>query len=131
MMAEKMLKEHFRYSDKAPENREKLLAAMRSGKYTQISGKYRHLSPGFCGLCVMGLILDLFAPETWEVFDDDNGYFPEFPYRKFYDVYCALGLTANGAKHLVELNDENIMTFPDIADEIEACPADFFAKGTI
>ena len=115
-------------------NREKLTAALRSGDYIQAAGKYRHPFGGGVdkyGHCAIGVVIDLFAPEAWGVYDDDAGYFPEFPSLCFEKAYCALGFTTHGAGHLVELNDLGENSFAEIADEIDENPYDFFAKNTI
>jgi hypothetical protein len=107
------------------------LAALRSGKYKQSRGRlrecrYSYLNGDFdtavvsevYGYCCLGVLQDLAVKDGgpgWNtkhgVTDDDGA-----PSNKILNF---MGLDSEMVNHLVELNDDEVKSFAEIADVIE------------
>ena len=92
-----------------------LIAALRSDKYKQTTGRLRD---GDC-FCVLGVACDLADPTKWELhfygwfYEDASGSTSDWVRKHF-------GISPKLWKDLVFLNDVQRLTFNEIADYIEA-----------
>ena len=99
---------------KRTEHTQKWLDALRSGKYKQ----------GFGGLsqngafCCLGVACDVYAPHEWEHRDGYSAH-PFGAGTMNYDGRETFGMDADEAGALIEMNDSEKKSFPEIADEIE------------
>jgi hypothetical protein len=112
-------------------NQKKLIAALRSGKYTQGKGKLR----GDDGFCCLGVAAQEFVTDKIEVFRSDD---PPVWYYEGEELVAppyvvkALGLLEKGGMSrstnncLTDLNDAGV-SFSEIADLLEAEPEEYFA----
>ncbi len=86
----------------------KLIAELRSGKWTQIRGRYRDDG---CGRCAQGVAYEVMMQMGAE-------------FKEETDDLAATGLSrgalTNLMCHLLAWNDADHLTFPQIADRIEA-----------
>jgi len=94
------------------ENREKVLKAMRSGEYQQITGNFRDSADSGC-FCVLGLIHEVTRGEvSWGA--AGNGGITEHSLK-------SIGLDPMGStyEYFVWWNDRKALTFEEIADKLE------------
>ncbi len=85
--------------------KEKWVAALRSGKYTQIRHRLRVADTN--NVCAMGCLIDIL--DGWN-FREATGAWPE---------YAKAGLTENIVRVITNKNDEDGKSFREIADYIE------------
>jgi hypothetical protein len=87
-----------------PELKAKWVAALRSGEYQQTTGQLRKRD----GYCCLGVLCAAIAAD----YDPGNGFLP----MKFADE---AGISGKVESSLIEMNDTQRKTFPEIADWIE------------
>ena len=118
------------------EHKEKWVAALRSGKYTQA----QEVLKCDTGFCCLGVLLDTYDPEGWEQSPEDsflrhkgNKYGERDDYEEgdeFFDEVSEdaeltkesleiFGLTNGQQFDLIGMNDSRGSTFEEIADWIE------------
>lgn len=107
------------------------LAALRSGAYQQTSGRLHRLRPTPRGLggqiypagfCCMGVLCDVIDPTQWHhgQMEDAGGSAAWGPELAVNYPPSGLGLSDAAQTTLGEMNDEQKLTFEQIADWIEA-----------
>lgn len=86
--------------------------ALRSGEYTQTTGRLRDMD----GHCCLGVLCDVSGRGRWE----GESYVTDIAaYLIPYDVADAAGIDADRQDDLARFNDSGGLTFAQIADEIE------------
>jgi hypothetical protein len=113
------------------ENAERLVEALRSGKYEQVRDKLHEPGGGYCCL---GVACDLSGLGRWvEYLPNSMAYHIEGEHsitrmlgavRRYYGFTTVTGAT-NGDKSLISMNDSDY-TFEEIADFIESEPEGLF-----
>lgn len=101
------------------ENQKKFVAALRAPRlkqcrnflYTDSANNPQSRQNAEC-CCTLGLALDIF----------------DIHETRSSKIYTTLNLTDESAAKLVDMNDVDGLTFAQIADKIEAAPADFFTE---
>jgi hypothetical protein len=99
-------------ADEVRENRERLVAALRSGRYRQTRYELRDDD----GFCVAGVMCDLYDPNGWK----RGRVFFVFA-RRPAEVSDAFGFTFAQRAALMHRNDRGA-TFAELADVIESWP---------
>ena len=94
--------------------------ALRSGKYKQGYGVLRRRTnmENPDTFCCLGVNADLIAPGKWE-FGRDCWHHDGTEAMPSREMQVAMGITAGQACILSDLNDDDRLTFPEIADWIE------------
>lgn len=99
------------------ENLQAWTAALRSGNYTQIQGKLRSDD----GYCCLGVLCEIVSPELWD-YDAES----EEPFMHWgridspaNDILDKVGLINSDTYDLIALNDDDKLSFPEIADFID------------
>lgn len=103
------------------ENRAKLIAALRSGKYEQARGELRNKN----GYCCLGVACDVSNPNIWEEKIVDNDVVFSYGNENFTvpaNVREDFGLMYGVAAKMIEMNDTEMQTFDQIADWLEKVP---------
>lgn len=104
-----------------PEIKKKWVSALRSGKYPQNHGALRYEG----SFCALGVLCDVVLPSGWEAPHYDPKYPDstythcgrrEMPGAKLFDV---AKLSRDRAGDVIVLNDEEELSFDEIADFIE------------
>lgn len=101
-----------------PEIKAKWLDALRSGKYAQ---GYGLLRSGIDKYCCIGVLCDIAEPRGWSGRHGTNCFMhrnkSQFPHTDF----CGdLGIPISIVETLIHKNDTDSLSFPQIADWIEA-----------
>ena len=100
------------------------LAALRSGEYTQTTGKLRRSPPAHEGFCCLGVLCDLARKDGGEDWEEDK-YYPGQWYYKSRGadlpgpIASYITLTSDDRCLLIRFNDSDRKTFSQIADYIE------------
>ena len=103
------------------EIKEKWIAALRSDEYKQGRGYLRKNEE----FCAMGVLCDVVSPESWEQIG--LGYYVEPGYYRMQlrtmsapeSVVSAAELHSADAQIIEQMNDDNKLSFENIADWIE------------
>lgn len=120
------------------ENAKKWIEALRSGKYQQTKGALKNTE----GFCCLGVACELSGLGRWEkdgawtyYVVDEEGFSPDrredyLPYavRKWLGLYTSEGEYDSdfGRTNLTKANDDDGLTFEQIADLIESNPDGLF-----
>ena len=111
-------------------HRADLVAALRSGKYAQITGSL-HTTEGYCCL---GVACEISGTE-WGEDTYKKGYYAAdhgssarmgLKQKDYFGFISLSGSFDNGQSSLMDLNDEKRYTFEQIADVIESEPIGLF-----
>lgn len=119
-------------SFKLTELQEKWLQALESGEYPQQRNALLQDSTGFCCLGVACEVVGVCSfPDDRDLDTGAIGYGIDrctaFPPHELVDaLHLRLG---KGTTTLIEMNDAFGRSFPEIAAEVRANPADYFTKG--
>lgn len=98
-----------------PEFKSKLIEVLRPGKYTQTMGRLRR---GDC-FCVLGVICDLVDPKAWTPYNLQTMMHNQLMMAPSQEVLDAIGMSADECRRLTILNDNDGLTFLEIADHLE------------
>jgi hypothetical protein len=101
------------------------IAALRSGEYTQTTGKLKRTHTGYEGFCCLGVLCDLARKdggEDWEASKSSPGlwYYKDRGADIPWILANYLSLNADQRSRLISMNDSARKSFPEIADYIEA-----------
>lgn len=109
------------YTKMKVEYKNKLVEALRSGKYSQIERNLRNKD----GFCCLGVLCDIVNPELWEKVSYSDSYVYYNSNKVTYDQYKLpeevskiTGLVWEDSRILAELNDSG-KTFEYIAKHIK------------
>jgi len=93
------------------ELKDKWVKALQSGDYDQTHTTLRDEE----GFCCLGVLVDVANAGNWADYD-----FEPFGALKNDGYYCKvdIGLSKEDDRHLVHLNDDELLSFPEIADWI-------------
>ena len=104
-----------------PELKKKWLAALRSGDYTQDTGRLKKDN----GFCCLGVLCDISGLGQWiphpslpDEYDDGSDQNQRRVYLPW-NVHVHSGLTADNEYDLARMNDQRKLTFSQIADYVE------------
>jgi hypothetical protein len=102
---------------KMPEKvKTKWLEALRSGKYNQTT----EVLQNDCGYCCLGVLCRVGEKEDADLeFDTEGALHGANLSSHQYDVYAWAGLDVHTENVLINLNDEEVKDFDEIADFIE------------
>lgn len=91
------------------------IAALRSGKYVQVTGGLRGEGDGGTGYCCLGVACKIAHPRYFssEAYAQDSSYMPP-------DYAAEYGIDQRDQEDLSALNDDYGRTFAEIADVIES-----------
>lgn len=102
--------------------RDAWVQSLRSGLYPQARGALcRREQEGYC-FCALGVLADVVDPKGWETGDLELGMLREYGgYIGLLpdEMYDEIGLPWTVSRRVVELNDDEKKTFPEIASWIE------------
>ena len=93
--------------------KEEWVSALRSGKYKQGRGYLRNKEDLYCCL---GVLCNIINPDKWSYIKENEVY---IYYNNIYDARELYQLKDDDQSMLIGLNDEDYLSFSEIADIIE------------
>lgn len=96
-----------------PENKQKWIEALRSGKYSQTQRVLRRDEDDSQSYCCLGVFCDLVAPDKWVSVASRAGY----SFNNIFDSFKSQNSTL--VLDLIRMNDVEDKNFAEIADYVE------------